>query len=357
MNLLPSPSYIRIHDFLVDFFGCLVPGFIFITLISLTLGWPIFSLYISLLSEKLQNKEICSGELLSNFKLEAFIFVIVLSYVVGHILFRQDPKLPDERSVCRQRKAIYIKDNPDGAVRLSKDEQKKDIGLLKDLVGTFLGLGFKKEQKPQDGAARSTEDTKKKGIGLLKNLLETFREQGPDVQFPYLYLHEYMAQRGLKHLASIIKWKGSKPLTYRYRTKAFINILKTRLEFVFPEQCGTLIKNEAHVRLMSSLWYMLFALQWASMLGSVIAIIAAARIVHRHSETCWYERHFLPLLISGLMIFVAFAARYIIEKFIHYQRCREIIYVLETAYFASKFGIVSANGKRVAVPEILENLY
>jgi hypothetical protein len=87
-------------------------------------------------------------------------------------------------------------------------------------------------------------------------------------------LYEYLEKRGLTHLADIIKWRGYEKDTHSLRSKAFINILKIRLDFAFPEKCGTIIRNEAHVRLKSSLWYMLLALQWISMIGCVISFIA-----------------------------------------------------------------------------------
>ena len=49
--------------------------------------------------------------------------------------------------------------------------------------------------------------------------------------------------------------------------------------------------------------------------------------------------------------------RLIIEKFFHYQRVREIVYVLETAYYAANSGIfVPDKGEKVKFPEIIGDL-
>jgi hypothetical protein len=160
MAFTASPSHFKIRDFLVDFFGCLIPGFIFTFLIALTFGWAMLSLYVSLLPKELQSSQIFPGNVLENIQLVILVFTLAVSYVVGHILFRLDPKLPDERSVWRQRKAIYLKNEQDGAVRVSGGNRKYDPGFLTDLWRTLFGLGFKEKA-----------------------------ENVPDVQFPYLFLY------------------------------------------------------------------------------------------------------------------------------------------------------------------------
>jgi hypothetical protein len=74
-----------------------------------------------------------------------------------------------------------------------------------------------------------------------------------DCEFPYPYMYDYLKQRGLNHLLPFILWDGEN--RRNYRTKNYINILKIRLRYHFPNKCGAIIRNEAHVRLASSTWY------------------------------------------------------------------------------------------------------
>ena len=116
----------------------------------------------------------------------------------------------------------------------------------------------------------------------------------------------------------------------------FINILKLRLQFLVPDKCGDLVRNEAHVRMMSSVWYSAQALRriteiaWVLM---ILGVIAATQSHLRRSE------FFGLVLASCGLYYAAFKAQREIENFFHYQRVREVVYVLETAYFAEKQGL------------------
>jgi hypothetical protein len=67
---------------------------------------------------------------------------------------------------------------------------------------------------------------------------------------------------------------------------------------------------------------------------------------------CWS-----PLICSAFIIIGTWLMRLIIEKFFHYQRVREIVYVLETAHYAAKHGVfVPETGQKISFPEITEDL-
>jgi len=354
VRLYPDPKQFKIREFIVDFFGSLVPGFIFVFLTVVALGWPLSRLCGNMikyqsqevsataLNEKTSNQEtnsegikIRSGPIVESwfqtFKFEMIFFGITLSYVIGHFFFRRTPKIPDILSVWRTRKEL-VDDVP--AVLLSEDV-KKERGFWSK-IREGIELFFGKVPK------------------IVKKLE---RKKKMDVQFPYLNLFEYLEHRGLHHLANIIPWKGTNPETHSCRSKSFINLLKIRLEFDFPEKCGSITRNEAHIRLMSSMWYMSCNLQRIGILSFVISF--GALIVTGMIDSKWQQLCLIcwsPMLCSALIIIGMWLMRLIIEKFFHYQRVREIVYVLETAYYASKYGIfLPEKGERMPFPGIIED--
>jgi hypothetical protein len=212
--------------------------------------------------------------------------LLVAAYILGSIFYRQDPKRPDVRS------AQLVWRNTDR-------DHRKELAV----------------QNPSDPQKRPS---------------------AYDVQFPYLFVGEYLEARGLTHLAKWIPWRGADPTTWGFRTKMFMNILKIRLQFLVPERCKEIIRNEAHVRMASSTWY---AGGWivrcaGIALGSVLAVATLA--VVRHGATM--DVFLSVVLLSLVVLALAWFIRWKIEKFIHYQRVREIVYVPEMAHFAQESG-------------------
>lgn len=276
---------LNVRGFIVDFFGALVPGLLFIFLSFFALGWPIWlfmtELQIFIASNATPPLELFKQirELSTVLTVELSILLLVASYVIGTLFFRRDPKAPDHISYEQSSK------------KFDEDERKGWV-----------------VQKDESGKE--------------------------DVQFPYRYLREYLSKRELTHLAAMIPWEGKDQATHLKRTKTFINMLKIRLEFYFPEKCGTLIKNEAQVRLMSSLWYITKTLLLFGSIG--IFFIALSMFI---GGPLMHDFPFDFLISLSVVIFVlvnSFLGKRMIQEFFHYQRVREIIYVLETAYIAAK---------------------
>jgi hypothetical protein len=274
---------INLKGFLIDFFGILVPGLLFIVFSLFTLGWPIL-IFTDRIYELLfaSHTTIDVLKIISSLNttatIEVSILILMVSYVIGTIFFRRDPKLPDENSYKKCVKPYQIKDPTGWVVREDKD--------------------------------------------------------GLDIQYPYRYLYEYLMKRNLLHLAKLVPWKGTEPNTYDRRTKIFINMLKARLEFYFPEKCDTIIKNEAQIRLMSSLWYVATSLITFSFIGIFLLVVMIFCFLLKFSQ--------LPLnivfsfLLTVFVIINSYLAKLNIQKFFHYMRVREVVIVLENVYVASK---------------------
>lgn len=217
----------NLKDFLlpiVEFFGILVPGIFFLTalipsvIVPFVVLFKTTTLYINSITGGshdqvlkvidfhwiLINKTFVLAE--GGFNKTYGLLFLIFSYIIGHILFRQDIKVADFASFNKTSKRY----KEVGPVRRRKRDNEKS---------------YKEAEK-----------------------------------FPYRDLGVYLKRRGLKHLEKRIPWRG-KDISHddqrNYRTRHFINNLKIHIEFVFPRQYIKIQKNEAHVRLMASMWYVL----------------------------------------------------------------------------------------------------
>ncbi len=285
----------NVRGFLVDFFGALVPGILFIFLSFLALVYPTY-IFLKVLYMVIDPTAVIDTtgmfyeivRLDTALSIELCVLLLVGSYVVGSMYFRMDPKKPDFHSYMQSSRGSSEKERAGSVVQVRGDET-------------------------------------------------------PDVQFPYRYLKEYLNIRGLEHLARMVRWSGEDKVTHIKRSKTFINTLKIRLEFYFPASCGTITKNEAHVRLASSLWYILRRMKFISGAGLTLAVASVAI-----SKLFLHQVSFDLLVSFALGAFVlvnSILGMRKIQKAFHYQRVREIVYVLETAYIAAK-----------EKPQILEGL-
>lgn len=366
---------VRYRDFFIDFFACLLPGIVFLmTIIIIALG--LLHVFLNGINISIYNN-INSVEAFSNtickFLSMTFwtqILLLITAYVLGFVLYRQDPKRPDYVSYIRNRKAL--------------------IGYSPWVI--------------------------KKSSGLNPR----------EVQFPYDNLRQYLSYRGFSNLSNYIYWEkieDSKEEIEKStdRSKAFINKLKMRISFYFPESTFSIVKNEGHIRFSSSMWYglsilikflyvsltlylvyLLFVVKKMSINGNsvknlfliIIGYISITIIIYVARKSVLYMQKinhkgdektitiycqiisiilvifdFFPVIMSfSLLLFwysylsanisiglddaitlsfiyasmwyistllvIAFGCFYVkykIEVSFHYQRVREIIYVLETA--------------------------
>ncbi len=289
---LPLRARIPVRELLVDLLGGLLPGTLYVLGLIPAFFVPTAFLLVAL------DKGRASSPLEWNlpdsavFWLAMFLLILMAAYTAGHLFFRQSPKKPDEKSVRRTRAHL----EPGAAVRVPPSEAPDSVR-------------------------------------------ERFRRwllpRVPNVEFPYLHLRDYLKHRGLSHLASLVPWDGTDAETYARRSKHFINMLKIRLEFSFPERMGRLIRNEAHVRLSSSTWYVARSLQTAALVGLVLAAASNGLLLIQEGHVLAFPQLTilaLPIIVVG----VAEVVRRKVERVLYYQRVREVVFILETAYWASK---------------------
>lgn len=318
------------QEYWVDFLGGLLPGTLFLaaSLVALT---PVFvvcfsiasldfgATYFGMIADALETTRNTPNVIW--FSLGTGF--IVLSFVLGHLFYRQDPKLPNQKSFVRLRardKASFIHEIlADGQRTETGNPSKQEID---GYVSSNLGCAHFEDYLKKEYACTSEEDC----------------------QFPFPYFDQYLKNRGMNHLVPLVLWR-TEP---KYRSKNWINILKIRLKLHFPNRCSTIIRNEAHVRLASSTWYVGGAVCRCSRYGAFVLIGSAVLcgivlLVMADLQVSQIDRGNLPEIVSNYTIAALFLltvhytgtfAMSRIEKFLHYQRQREVVHVLETSWAA-----------------------
>jgi hypothetical protein len=387
-----------IGESVVEVLGILAPGLLFLFFAGLTIAPAAMSLADILCQDPKAAATMGAGggqylgrivhEVTVAHRWELVVIGLIVSYVLGHAFYRQDPKEPDRLSY-----------------------------LVESAVNDFDRGNWVVDSKEQK------------------------------VEFPYARLRRYLEARGHYHLLWLVPWgetsavgkeetegkpagelnapdekaraaKNEEAKQEVQRSKTYINVLKLRLMWFFPQKCGPFRKNEGHVRLMASVWYAARALAgvalaaawlclwnagartelfgWEGWLTAAIVVLYMVtrylrgangrRLVSGVSEwirkkcemnienpkwpwqrlvwsgvhrpgrmmelvavlgiwTGWGFLRFsghvnLPasnvaglhlLWVSGLL-FGTHWLRHSIERSLHYQRIREVVYVLELAY-------------------------
>jgi hypothetical protein len=292
---LPLRARIPVRELLVDLLGGLLPGTLYV--LGLIPGFLVPAVFFVAVVEGKAPSPLRDWNVPDSavFWLAAFLLILMTAYVVGHLFFRESPKTPDERSVLRTN--AHLEEG--AAVRLAENPD-------------------------------STGPT-----SVLERFRRWWSPPKPDVEFPYLFIREYLVHRGLSHLADLVPWDGGDRSSHARRSKHFINLLKIRLEFSFPERMGRLVRNEAHVRLSSSTWYVGRALQTAAIAGIVLAAGANGLAWYRASDVMHVPQIEI-LAMPILTLTIARMARRKVERVLYYQRVREVVFILETAFWADK---------------------
>jgi hypothetical protein len=293
---LPAIASI-IREFFIDFLSSLVPGFLF-TMFAIPL---VLSTCVALSQGQFDWTTIRTG--MGPYHAELWCLTLVLSYVLGCVFSKRDPKIPDQKSATHILKKDWA--SKDRAVIQGSEELDEKYRLFRYLDRFTWFHRYR----------------------VAKHLAS-----GYGGQFPYSHLYEYLAARGLDHLAKRVPWRGQDP-KIDPRSKMFINILKVRLQFSNQKECNEIIRNEAHIRMMSSVWYAALQLEQVYLVLLFLLLILSPLDNTAKSPGFKTTLILLVVLLAG-----AEWLRRMIITFLHYQRVREIVYVLETADTARRNG-------------------
>lgn len=289
------------QGFFVDFLGKLMPGFFFLVF-STTALFPTVYVIIR------QNPEdSCGMVFFDNFqKLSAaidamwpliVIGAVFLSYTFGHLFYRMEIKVPDRVSF------LWLK-----------------------IKSKFTG-----ENPASDFACT------------------TFA----NCEFPYPYIANYLHTRGFDHLIGFVRWKQEKrgeaknkiksqpeelpqDGKTKWRSRKYVDILKIRIFNAASANSPlvrNIVRNEAHVRLSSSIWYASMYLLLIATLGIVTILFIGSH--HENisipgvlAKLCYRG----PLMAPVLVMVISLICLIAVTGFLHGLRIRELFYILEIAY-------------------------
>jgi hypothetical protein len=303
-----------IREYLSDILGAFMPGIYF----SFNLFLSIPAALLLLVDKNLTWKKIIdfiTGSHSATFQaiLQAVmpfaVFAFCLfSYIIGSVFYRKDIKEPDTASAIE----TYNK---------SSAEEKK-------------GLAF---------------DFKDAGGKPFKLLAGLYKRMKFRVDFPYARLKRYLKTRNYTHLAEHIPWSGDEnekknkqqpsKTSIHQRSKMFINILKARIHRYAPEEMPEIEKNEAHIRLMNSLWYAAKTIRNITapvFTGVIVSYISSGLIEGKTffeslKNLLNTDFAFSVALFSAIQLLIAWYIRRSIRQYFHYMRVREIMFILEIA--------------------------
>jgi hypothetical protein len=300
------------REVIVDFLAILIPGFWFIAAsvpgFFLPLLWLI-KVCDSGSSPSFQTifKEMSND--LSGFHTELFYLVLVVSWLVGHLMFRQDQKYPDQMS--------WVMANKE---RSDPNKISRACRWLQRTVGWDVRFPIR------DDLIKDDVKRKKEFDGMVQPKPEHKNLEEVPVEFPYSHLKDYLLRRGFDQMAGLVTWSD---IDKDGRTKNFINAIKAKLEFYHPEKMRELARIESHIRLHSSLWYACFYLRYISILGMACGALANWLLWHKSASMEW------AVLIFPTLLYVAtFFFHRLIENAFHYQRTREVFFVLRFSRLA-----------------------
>ncbi|MBQ9312125.1 MAG: hypothetical protein IJ213_03665 [Bacteroidales bacterium] len=343
-----------LNEWMVDIIGALIPGFLFIITI-------IISLIIPLLFNGF-SKETINIKLTDAFWWFLLIVSLILSYVIGHIFYRSDIKVPDTKCLEKQTKENIVKITID---RLNKGEDIKNL-ILEEL---FLLQEYEYYDKVKERVGYSLISiidnivfdktislTKKNDIlnfyrrELNKDLLFSFEDKPSEEkeliiyycvlksqtklgcsspqysEFPYECYKKFLKRRHEDDLMTKdIEWN-----TDGSRTKNKINKIKLDVQLFAPESYPIINKNESQIRMSSSTYHITNPLIFITIISFFIILSVTYTDFKTEQEYCYlmFFRHHLTILCPILMLFLILYIKRCVIKYIHYQRVREIHYLL-----------------------------
>jgi hypothetical protein len=261
--------------------------------------------------------------------------LFIVAYVVGGIFQRQDPKRPDRKSLER-----ILRDLPAADLEHYEVQTKApnhDSYLWKIRLH-FLRLLDRFFPRPHQALGRVSAAQIAVSSGA---------------QFPYSHFKKYLQSRKLDHLVYLAKWDPEE--NWSGCSKMFINALKIRIQLVAPKKCGEIVRNEAHVRMMSSVWFAakaIYGVFWAS---TIPVLIALWRLAWDPTNTVSKTSFSGAIFSHDVVVYAAMGSfalasalwlKWHVESRFHYQRVKEVVYVFETVECL----------RRSKFPRILEDL-
>lgn len=297
--------YPRLSDFFVDFFGALIPGTIFVSILVFLLVDYTY-IIITILDYYIYKNHPVSIEQLTKIPevsnyiyLILFIFYIFISYTFGFIFLRFGPRKPDKESF-----KLFLK----------REIKNKFINYILEIYS---------EKTIDDNTTM-----KERLVAINKTYNKLF--------WPYAHLHHYLKD-SVPIIAEMVNWGVINGVKKQNPNRTQINAIKEAIQFHYPEQYVTLSRHEGQVRFLSSIWYVCKNLKLLSFIGGIANIILLLLDIKYNIFNGLDQPIIKISLVLNLMIYaISHYIKLSIEDNFHFIRVREITSILTMTYQARK---------------------
>lgn len=274
-KILDNSVNVIIRELAIPFLGSLVPGIYLWLGIIFSIIPPIALIFT--LNNYSENFDLLLylSTILHNIRSGSWFLFILIAYVLGAIVSKQDPKITDQKSFTRI---------------------SKNLGKQSNIGNTLACTNLE------------------------------------NCEYPYPNFSDYIEKRGLNHLLPLIPWKENPDL----KSKAYINKLKLHVELCSPTAYLILVRNEAHIRLTNTVWHSSILIRYCCIFGIVLTLITSIFTLSNQSALNFVNANIRYIISAAVFpAFVLLITEYIrinIEKVFHWQRLRELIFIFETYY-------------------------
>lgn len=149
--------------------------------------------------------------------------------------------------------------------------------------------------------------------------------------YPYNDYYKYLMKRNELELIRYVDWSQAGA-----RTKNKVNRMKIDVQLDYPDAYAIINKNESHIRMASSSWYVArFVKIMAIICAAVLFVFAIMGHIDNDTKEVIGSFVYIPekiivlaILPPSLLAFLLYFLQHQIIKFIHYQRLREIYFTL-----------------------------
>jgi hypothetical protein len=314
------------RDVPVELLGVLFPGVIYLSA-GLTILLPPAWALLNVIERRSGEDWFIDQQIESLFRYHEWSILIILlltAYVMGHAFFRQDPKEVDRLSVLRIWRKLYTTVRLYQQIaRLKHLQEEKNLSKweriekrLHNLLTllphggdiskriTALSAQLYQLRAQVIGSDTTTNDPTQKRLFSGIDSPARLSPEELDVQYPYVYLKQFLNHRGLVELAKMVNWDGIDRGEVATRSKSFINNLKIRLFYYVPQRCGLVVRNEGHIRLMASVWFVcrsLAALVLVGMTMCVVRLLVIGTTGPHYMELChvWWWSLSLTAVVAA----------------------------------------------------------
>jgi hypothetical protein len=174
--------------------------------------------------------------------------------------------------------------------------------------------------------------------------------------FPYLHLRQYLARRGLSHLAELVTWEDQPyPAKGIQRSKKIIDNYKIEVSSKSPLLASIVESNEAHIRMLHGIWQSARVFTWcgaSAAFGCLVLLLNEAVGIVEFSIA--EPRYAALFFLETMVVVAAIITTRRIEKLFHYQRVKELVQLLACTHFARQPGAAAGSmqpgrrGKKIA---------